>query len=122
MAMFTKCCTTQLDIDIISLNLSSKLTVQLRPQLVAAAVARGIVFELCYCDSLQDATARRMQISNGQQLVRAAQSRGIIISSRARSPIETRNAYDVANLGFLFGLNATAARVNDKMWHRSDML
>eukprot|EP00656_Telonema_subtile_P020917 TRINITY_DN21970_c0_g2_i1.p1 TRINITY_DN21970_c0_g2~~TRINITY_DN21970_c0_g2_i1.p1 ORF type:complete len:256 (+),score=39.21 TRINITY_DN21970_c0_g2_i1:58-825(+) len=107
--MFSKCCNS-LEIDIISLDLSSKLSFPLRPQLVATAVARGVVFEICYAESLQDASARRYQISNGQQLVRAARGRGILLSSRARHSMETRNAHDVVNLGFLFGLDQSAAR------------
>jgi len=108
-AMFNKCCSS-LEIDIISLELSAKLTFPIRPAAVAKAVARGVVFEICYAEALQDATARRQQISNGQQLVRASRGKGIILSSRARNRMETRNADDVVNLGFLFGLDACAAR------------
>ena len=78
---------------------------------VAQAVARGVVFELCYSELLQDQSSRRWQINNAQQLTRASRGRGIIISSRARRPLETRDALDVANMGFLFGLDPSAAQV-----------
>jgi len=107
--LFAKCCSS-LDVDIISIDLASRLPFHLRPQLCAQAVERGIHFEITYSAALRDSTARRNLISNALLLVRATRGRNLLISIEARRAIDARSAYDVANLGSLFGLDASAAR------------
>lgn len=107
--LFAKCCSS-LEVDIISIDLASKLPFHLRPQLVAQAVQRGVHFEITYSAALRDSTARRNLISNALLLVRATRGRNLLLSSEARRAIDARSAHDVANLGSLFGLSASAAR------------
>lgn len=44
-------------------------------------------------------------------LTRATRGKGIIISSGAREAFELRGAYDVINIGVLFGLSEQQAKV-----------
>jgi len=79
-----------LDVEIISLDLGQKLPFRLRPKLLAAATARGVMFEVCYSGGLHDSSSRQMLISNVQALVRALNGRGLILSSGACSALELR--------------------------------
>jgi len=108
--LFTRSCTS-LDVDIVSIELSTRLPPgYLRPAAVASAVARGVHFEIHYAAALRDSTARRNLIGNAQLLVRATRGRNLLLSSEARRAIDFRSAYDVVQLASLFGLNAAAAR------------
>ncbi|KAF5840528.1 RNase P subunit p30-domain-containing protein [Dunaliella salina] len=80
-----------LDVEIISLDLGQKLPFRLRPKLLAAATARGVMFEVCYSGGLHDSSSRQMLISNVQALVRALNGRGLILSSGACSALELRS-------------------------------
>ncbi|MEW5297837.1 MAG: hypothetical protein WDW36_001018 [Sanguina aurantia] len=79
-----------LDVDIISLELSQRLPFKLRLQTVAAALARGLYFEICYSSALRDPVARRHLFSNAQALVRATRGQSILLSSGARNAFELR--------------------------------
>lgn len=109
-----QCCTT-LDVDVISLDLSQRLPVRrapmprspverrcvmrtaqetpapqhrLRPQLVKAAVQRGVVFEICYAPLIGDVSSRRQLLSNAISLVRAC---GAL--ARVRSSMSARHCF-----------------------------
>lgn len=62
-------------------------------------------FELSYAPMIRDVTHRRRMISQGHQYHCFGKSRNIILSSGAEDVMELRGPYDVANLGFLLGLN-----------------
>ena len=55
---------TSLEVDVVVLDLSSRLGFQLRPGLLSAAVARGLCFEILYAPALRDETSRRNLFSN----------------------------------------------------------
>ncbi|KAH0562272.1 hypothetical protein GP486_003032 [Trichoglossum hirsutum] len=98
-------CTT-LDVDIISLDLSVRHPYHFKHKTLAAAITRGVRFEICYAPSIiqSDAIARRNLISNATQLIRATRGRGIVISSEAKNALGLRAPFDVINLGTVWGL------------------
>lgn len=103
--MFQVACNS-LDIDIISLDMSSRLAYPIRPGYVKVALERGVAFELCYGPMIQDAGARRHTIANSMALLRFAKGgrRGVIVSSGATSPWQIRAPADVMNLAGLLGV------------------
>ncbi|KAL1958039.1 hypothetical protein VTO42DRAFT_5251 [Malbranchea cinnamomea] len=96
-----------LDCDIISLDLSSRLPFHFKFKTLAAAIARGIRFEICYGSGITGSAleARRNLIGNATALIRATRGRGIIISSEAKSALGIRAPWDVINLACVWGLS-----------------
>lgn len=104
--MFISAC-TNLDIDVISLDLSVRLPFAIRAGYLRAALARGVSFEIAYGPLVADATARRNAIGNARMLLRLALGkRGLIVSGAAEAPWQLRAPTDVMNLGALLGMPA----------------
>jgi len=102
--MFQIACTT-LEIDIITLDMTSKLPFPIRPGYIKVAIERGVGFELCYGPMIQDNGVRRHTISNSQALTRFTKGgKGIIVSSGASAPWQIRAPADVMNLSGLLGV------------------
>jgi ribonuclease P/MRP protein subunit RPP1 len=76
---FTLCCQT-LEIDVISIDMSSKLDYYFRAPNIKSAISRGIMFEICYAGAFRDTTCRRNLLANATNLVRATNGKNIIIS------------------------------------------
>ena len=93
------------DLDIISIDASSRLEFTIKPSLVSEAVTRGIVFELRYSDALINQTCKRYFLSNASMLIRNCRGRGFICSSGSRNPMHLRGHHDVANLMVMCGVN-----------------
>ena len=74
-----------------------------------AAVARGVLFELCYSGMLREPASRRQFLANASALVRATGGDALLLSSGALLAFDLRGPHDVANLGSLFGLSREAA-------------
>jgi len=106
---FTHACTA-VDCDIICFDLARRLPFRPRPLTMRTALARGVVFELCYAQALREPAARRQLLANALALTRATGGAGIIISSGAQRAFELRGPFDVANLSTLFGLAPAAAK------------
>ena len=101
---FSLCC-TNLECDIISLDLSQRLPFILKFKTISAALQRGIRFEICYSPGITAGNdARRNLISGATALNRATRGRGMIISSEARTALACRGPWDVINLAQLWGL------------------
>lgn len=101
---------TNLDIDVISLDMTRRQPFYLRHKTVGAAIDRGIKFEMTYGAAPTSTEARRQVISNAIQIIRATRSRGIILSSEANEPGVCRGPYDVVNLACIWGLDHMRAR------------
>lgn len=101
-----------LDIDLISINLSSKLSFYLKFKTLNNATEKGIKFEICYSqlisgnnnnnscggyvdDSINANLIKKNFFNNVLQLIRGCRSRGIIISSGAQNPLQLRNLSDI---------------------------
>ena len=100
-------CCTSLECDLISLDLSQRLTFLLKFKTVSSALQRGIRFEICYSPAIQtsgNSEARRNLISGATQLIRATRGRGIILSSDAKNALGVRGPHDVINLAQVWGL------------------
>ncbi|KAL1967145.1 hypothetical protein VTN77DRAFT_3436 [Rasamsonia byssochlamydoides] len=96
-----------LDCDLISLDLSVRLPYHFKLKTLAAAIARGIRFEICYSPGVTGSglEARRNLIGNAMALIRATRGRGIIISSEAKRALAVRAPMDVVNLACVWGLS-----------------
>ncbi|XP_065263628.1 ribonuclease P protein subunit p30 isoform X2 [Emys orbicularis] len=101
---------TNLDVDLICINVTEKLPFYFRRPPVNMAIDRGVYFELLYTPAIKDSTMRRYTISNALSLMQICKGKNIIISSAAERPLELRGPYDVANLGLLFGLSESDAK------------
>ncbi|XP_030424941.1 ribonuclease P protein subunit p30 isoform X2 [Gopherus evgoodei] len=101
---------TNLDVDLICVNVTEKLPFYFRRSSVNMAIDRGVYFELLYTPAIKDSTMRRYTISNALSLMQICKRKNIIISSAAERPLELRGPYDVANLGLLFGLSESDAK------------
>lgn len=94
-----------LDCDLISLDLSQRLPFILKFKTVAAALQRGVRFEICYSPGITGGTdARRNVITGATALIRATRGRGIVIGSEARGVLGLRAPHDVMNLLQVWGL------------------
>ncbi len=102
--MFQVACTS-LDIDIITLDMSSRLAFPIRPGYVKVAIERGIVFEVTYGSMIQDSSYRRHSIANGLAVTRYLKGgKNLIVSSGATAPWQIRAPVDVMNMVQLFGV------------------
>ena len=98
---------TSLDCDLISLDFSVRIPYHFKMKTLAAAISRGIRFEICYSPGVTGSglEARRNLIGNAMALIRASRGRGIIISSEARKALAIRAPMDVVNLCVVWGLS-----------------
>lgn len=116
-----------LDVDLISLNMSSRLPFYLKHKTVGSAVDKGIKFEICYSQmvsgpagysTLNDSNglsstasmARKSFLNNVIQLIRASRSRGLVVSSGATQPLQVRNAHDILNFLQTVGLDRSKSK------------
>ena len=91
--------------DIICFDPDSVKDVLWSRKLYMECVNRDMFFEIPYSPCIRDSTLRRRIIAQAHNYHAVGKSRAIFISSEAMTPLELRGPYDVANLGFLFGLN-----------------
>ncbi|CAG9466386.1 unnamed protein product [Pedinophyceae sp. YPF-701] len=103
--LLQQCCAS-LDVDVISLDLAQRSVPKLRPKDAAEAVRRGVRFEICYAPALRSQVARRNVFVNSRLLVRAAGSRGVVLSSGAASAMDVRAPHDVVNMATVMGVDA----------------
>ncbi|KAG8552348.1 hypothetical protein GDO81_004483 [Engystomops pustulosus] len=107
--LFQAAC-TNIDADLICINVTEKYPFFFRRPPINAAIERGIFFELIYTPAIRDSTMRRYTISNSIALMEVCKGKNIIVSSGAEAPLDLRGPYDVATLGLLFGLSETSAK------------
>jgi ribonuclease P/MRP protein subunit RPP1 len=100
-------CCQSLECDLISLDLGVRLPFILKFKTMAAALQRGIRFEICYSGGVLGGgtEARRNLISGATALIRATRGRGIIISSEAKTALGLRGPWDVVNIAAVWGLS-----------------
>uniref|UniRef100_A0A8C5RF93 Ribonuclease P protein subunit p30 n=1 Tax=Laticauda laticaudata TaxID=8630 RepID=A0A8C5RF93_LATLA len=104
--LFHVACTT-LDVDLVCVEVTEKLPFFIKRPSVNAAIERGVYFELLYVPAIKDSTMRRYTISNAYNLLQICRGKNIVLSSGAEKPIQLRGPYDVANIGWLFGLSGS---------------
>lgn len=98
---------TNLECDVISLDLSVRLPYHFKFKMLSAAVSRGVRLEICYGPGVTGSglDARRNLIGNAMSLIRATRGRGIIVSSEAHKALSLRAPWDVVNLTCVWGLS-----------------
>ncbi|KAK9852638.1 hypothetical protein MYU51_007733 [Penicillium brevicompactum] len=98
---------TNLECDVISVDLSVRLPYHFKFKMLSAAIARGVRIEICYGPGVTGSglDARRNLIGNATSLIRATRGRGIIVSSEARRALGLRAPWDVINLACVWGLS-----------------
>ncbi|KAJ5156571.1 hypothetical protein N7492_009374 [Penicillium capsulatum] len=98
---------TNLECDVISLDLSVRLPYHFKFKMLSAAVSRGVRLEICYGPGVTGSglEARRNLIANAMSLIRATRGRGIIVSSEAQRALSLRAPWDVINLACVWGLS-----------------
>lgn len=98
---------TNLECDVISLDLSVRLPFYFKFKMLSAAISRGVRLEICYGPGVTGSglDARRNLIGNAMSLIRATRGRGIIVSSEARRALGLRAPWDVINLACVWGLS-----------------
>lgn len=116
--------TTNLDIDIVSLPMCSRLPFFLKHKTVGQAIVKGIKFEMCYSGLIAGPAGyetsgvlgttghltRKVYFSNALQLIRASRSRGLLFSSGASEPLHARNYADILALMDTLGLKTSNAK------------
>lgn len=96
-----------LDVDLISLDLTQRPEKHFKFSMLGAAIARGVKIEICYSQAIttSDPAAKRTMIGNIVQLIRVTRGgRGLVFSSEARSVLGVRAPADVINLASVWGL------------------
>ncbi|KAK7324975.1 hypothetical protein VNO77_28971 [Canavalia gladiata] len=99
----------RMEVDIISIDFSTKLPFRLKQPMVKAASQRGVCFEVTYSGLFADIQIRRQLISSAKLLMDWTRGQNIVFSSAAPSVNELRGPCDVANLLSLFGLSKERA-------------
>ena len=107
-------CSGSLLCDIICLDMSQRLTVDLKRSNLNLLRTRGVCMEINYTDAFKGQSNRQECISAGQLLVEKTRGRNIILSSGCTSPIQLRSPFDVSNLSLLFGLKEFQAK--ESVW------
>lgn len=116
--------TTNMDIDIVSLPMASRLPFFLKHKTVGQALSRGIKFEICYSGLIagpagyESASAlgttghisRKIFFGNCLQLIRALRCQGIVFSSGASEPLHVRNHTDILAVMRELGLKTSNAK------------
>lgn len=98
-----------LNIDLISVNLASKLNFYLKHKIIGQALKKGIKFEVCYNGliiSQSNSQSRKFLISNLVQLIRATRSNGIVISSGCNNAVDVRSLHNIVNFFQTLGLKS----------------
>ncbi|XP_061352470.1 uncharacterized protein LOC133297365 [Gastrolobium bilobum] len=100
----------RMEVDIISIDFSTKLSFRLKQPMVKAAIKRGVCFEVTYSGLVADIQIRRQLISSAKLLMDWTRGQNIVFSSGAPSVNELRGPCDVANLLSLLGLSKERAK------------
>ena len=113
--------TTNLDIDIVSLPMGTRLPFFIKHKTVGQALEKGMKFEICYLGLISGPAlyetsmvlgttghlSRKNFISNVLQLIRASRNKGLIFSSGALEPMHARNYSDILALMETLGLKVS---------------
>ncbi|KAK6897427.1 Ribonuclease P/MRP protein subunit RPP1 [Candida tropicalis] len=110
-----------LEIDLISINLSNKLNFYLKFKTLHTAIEKGIKFEINYSQLISGNQGflnnetnsnliKKNFFNNVLQLIRGTRSNGLVISSGAQNPLQLRNLNDILILLSTLGLDKNKSR------------
>lgn len=89
---------SDLDVDIISLDISKPLSFKIRATQVNLAISRGICFEIRYSQAVERHEALGNIVAGAKSLLKACKGRNLIVSSGTGNPFHARPPQDVENL------------------------
>jgi hypothetical protein len=98
-------------VDLISLDLSSRLPFYIKRPQINQAISNGIYFEINLENLWSDAASKRHLIANALQLIRATQGRRLILTLGSVSASHVRSPMDIIHLASVFGLSADQAKL-----------
>ena len=101
---FSNACLHLDGVDVISIDLGSRLPFQLKRTNVMGAIRRGIAFEIRFSHLLRDSYTRRNTLSNVATLLKFSGGKSIFVSSEAKTKLDMRSPIDITNLCLLFGM------------------
>ncbi|CAO3691393.1 unnamed protein product [Umbelopsis ramanniana] len=107
--VFAAACSSY-EIDIISLECSSRLPFFLKGSTLGQALDREVYFEISYAAGIRDQNARRQLYNNAKRLVTVTKGKNIIFSSEALNALEIRSPHDLIAFGVSIGLNQAKAK------------
>ena len=112
-----------IECDLISFNLSTKLPFFLKFKAIGTGVAKGIKFEINYSQLVSGSLGytpsssdvgvnliKKNCFNNVIQLIRSSRSRGLVVSSGAQNPLQLRNSSDILILLKTLGLNSSKSK------------
>jgi len=94
---------SNIECDIISLNLSEDLKFTPKKDNVLEAISKGIFFEISYAN-LMDTMKRRRLIKNGRYLTSICEGKNLIITSEVDDYIKHKSPLEVKTISSLFGI------------------
>lgn len=112
-----------LQVDIISIKMSTRLPFILKFSTIGAAIQRGLYFESYYASALRDPTCRRHLTCNFQSLLRSTRGKNIVLASQSKQLIQQRGPFDIVNLFTILGLSqekgiqALSSNINAVLLH-----
>lgn len=110
-----------LEIDLLTINLSNKLNFFLKFKTLHSAIEKGIKFEINYSQLISGNEGyinnetnsnliKKNFFNNVLQLIRGTRSNGLVISSGAQNPLQLRNINDIIILLSTLGLNKNKSK------------
>ncbi|PVU90439.1 hypothetical protein BB559_004620 [Furculomyces boomerangus] len=105
-------------IDIISLDVDTRLSFIIKQKAVAMAIEKGYFFELPYNSLLgsgsasESSWAKKMWLANAMNLVRSSRGKGLVVTSNAPDYFALRMPYDITNLMTITGLNSSLSKLS----------
>ncbi|KAF8000799.1 hypothetical protein HF325_004588 [Metschnikowia pulcherrima] len=116
--------TTNLDIDLVSLPMATRMPFFVKHKTVGLALQKGIKFEICYSGLIAGPAgyesslalgatghiSRKNFFSNCLQLIRASRCRGLVFSSGATEPLHVRNYADILAIMGPLGLKTSNSK------------
>lgn len=106
-----------LDIDIISFDLESRLSFYMKHKTLGSAIDKGIFFELNYTNFLNN-SSRSQALSTSKQIIRASRCRGMIVSSGVtnQTPFQCRNFQNLKPILNLLGIDSNRSEKMVQDW------
>ncbi|KAJ2353099.1 RNA-binding RNA processing protein rpp1 [Coemansia sp. RSA 2618] len=97
-------------VDMVAMDMGRRWGFYAKHKVVSQALALGVSLEIAYQPALADMQARQQWVANAAAIVRATRGRCLVWSSGARSAMDLRPPYDVANLGEVLQLNGDLSK------------
>jgi ribonuclease P/MRP protein subunit RPP1 len=97
-------------IRVISIDLTKRLTLKLKPNIIRNALRRNIMFEFCVAPALRSNIARRNFFSNIRVLLRAINADNIVLANGSNSKLDLRTPCEMISIAKNLGMNPTEAK------------